>query len=71
MNKIEYVPATILAACVLHNICIDYPDENVNLYIAEGQEHAERNRPIENVIVQAVNRTGIAIRNEMARSLVN
>lgn len=44
MNKIEYVPATILAVCVLHNICIDYPDENVDLYIAEGREAAERNK---------------------------
>lgn len=46
MNKTEYIPATILAACVLHNICIKHPSENVDALILEGQEHAVRNNTL-------------------------
>lgn len=38
MNCIDLVPATILAACVLHNICLQYNDGHTNEYIQEMLE---------------------------------
>lgn len=43
MNVIDFIPDTILAACVLHNICIDYHDR-VNQFVDEGLEAAARCR---------------------------
>ena len=28
MNRIDLIPAVILAACTLHNICLKFPEEN-------------------------------------------
>lgn len=37
MNRTDLIPATVLAACVLHNICIVY-DKEIEEYISEGLE---------------------------------
>lgn len=36
MNKIEMVPHTVLAACILHNICLDHSDIEHEELIQEG-----------------------------------
>nr|CAI5832171.1 unnamed protein product [Callosobruchus analis] len=36
MNRTDMIPATLMAACVLHNICLKNPDELLNTYIEEG-----------------------------------
>lgn len=38
MNRTDLIPATILAACVIHNMCIDHKDTNIEEYINEGME---------------------------------
>lgn len=41
MNRIECIPATILAACVLHNVCLSYNYNQENeRYIEEGIQSA-------------------------------
>lgn len=40
MSRIDLIPETILACCVLHNICIDHLD-HINDYILCGE--AENN----------------------------
>jgi hypothetical protein len=35
MNRTDLIPYTIIAACVLHNICLSN-DEELEVYIAEG-----------------------------------
>ncbi|KAI4466553.1 hypothetical protein MML48_2g00003457 [Holotrichia oblita] len=45
MNRFDFVPATILAACVLHNACLDHGNEFIEEYIDEGYPHAIRNNP--------------------------
>lgn len=35
MNRIDLIPPTILAACVLHNICLQFEDDCVDAYINE------------------------------------
>ena len=36
MNRTDLIPGTILAACVLHNICLDFDDLLIENYIEEG-----------------------------------
>ncbi|XP_018403784.1 PREDICTED: putative nuclease HARBI1 [Cyphomyrmex costatus] len=43
MNRIELIPTTILACCVLHNICLDFDDDLIREYIQEGMEAIIRN----------------------------
>lgn len=38
MNRTDLIPATILAACVIHNMCIDHEDTNIEEYINEGMQ---------------------------------
>lgn len=40
MSRINLIPATILACCVLHNICLQNTDDIEN-YILEGRENNE------------------------------
>lgn len=46
MNRTDYIPQTVLACCVLHNICLEHDNFLINDYIAEGEEymcHANNN----------------------------
>ena len=36
MKRQNFIPATVLAACVLHNVCLDFNDEFVEEYINDG-----------------------------------
>jgi len=38
MSKTEFVPSVVLAACVLHNICLMFPDELTEQFSSEGKE---------------------------------
>lgn len=39
MNRIDLVPPTILAACVLHNICLLFDDDYIDAYINETRSN--------------------------------
>lgn len=45
MNRLDLIPTTILACCVLHNICLNYEDIFIENYIEEGlpffQQHMQ------------------------------
>ncbi|KAK4886504.1 hypothetical protein RN001_002775 [Aquatica leii] len=43
MNRLDCIPATVLATCVLHNICLDSTDLQVEHYIREGLIHLQQN----------------------------
>lgn len=38
MNRTDFIPFTVLACCVLHNICLDY-ELLIEDYIVEGEEY--------------------------------
>jgi DDE superfamily endonuclease len=38
MNVLEAIPATIISACVLHNICLSFNEENTFNIISDGQQ---------------------------------
>lgn len=38
MNRTDLIPATILAACTIHNMCLDHGEINIEEYINEGME---------------------------------
>ncbi|XP_039310273.1 putative nuclease HARBI1 [Solenopsis invicta] len=44
MNRIDMIPATVIACCVLHNICIDSGDDFLNKYINEGMNDVQNER---------------------------
>lgn len=39
MNRTDMIPFVIIACTVLHNICLEKLDENIEEYIVEGQEN--------------------------------
>ena len=43
MNRTDLIPSTVIACCVLHNICLDYTDLLVGEYIQEGNEFLANN----------------------------
>lgn len=74
MNRIEFIPATILASCVLHNICLEYGDEANETYIQEGIEHVVGNT--EDVLIHIeqrseTDRVGNDLRNKMVHKIWN
>lgn len=46
MNRLEQIPHCVLAACILHNICLDHSDLNDNL-IDEGYIYVQGNDFVE------------------------
>ncbi|CAL1688730.1 unnamed protein product [Lasius platythorax] len=44
MSRVDLIPATILACCVLHNICLSDINDEVEDYIVEGNRENEQNR---------------------------
>lgn len=38
MNRTDLIPATVIACCVLHNVCLDYRDLLIDNYIREGEQ---------------------------------
>lgn len=39
MNRVDYIPATVLACCVLHNLCLDNTDIYIDQYIEDGFQY--------------------------------
>ncbi|KAI4467766.1 hypothetical protein MML48_2g00003172 [Holotrichia oblita] len=70
MNKTELIPATVMACCVLHNICLDN-EINLQEFMAEGNVNVDGNDSVEgqhygNLDEQT--RNGNIKRNELCRS---
>ncbi|KAJ8928698.1 hypothetical protein NQ314_018708 [Rhamnusium bicolor] len=70
-NLYQLIPSTIIAAFVLHNICLNYKDDiEVNMFIEHGLEYARRNIvPEERDMEIAIVFAGSAERNRMAAEL--
>lgn len=43
MHRTDLVPATVLAACVLHNLCLDVCDVDIESFIEDGLEFMKTN----------------------------
>lgn len=41
MSRLDLIPFFIIAACVLHNICLEGIDDNVEDFIEEGRDPCE------------------------------
>lgn len=41
MSRLKSIPSFIMASCVLHNICLEGIDDNVDDFIEEGREPQE------------------------------
>ncbi|CAL1682450.1 unnamed protein product [Lasius platythorax] len=37
MSRIDLIPETILACCILHNICLNGVDNDIENYILDGE----------------------------------
>jgi len=47
MSRLDLTPSFIIAACVLHNICLEGVNDNVEEFIEEGRElHEEENNQV-------------------------
>lgn len=44
MNRVDMIPATVIACCVLHNICIDSGDDFLNKYINKRMNDVQNER---------------------------
>jgi hypothetical protein len=49
MNRVDYIPATTLACCILHNLCLNDIDSYIDEYIAEGRPYVFGNEDVDNV----------------------
>lgn len=70
MNRVDLIPATVLAACVVHNMCLDHRDVFIENYIHEGFEVEDNNGDVPEVhhlCNQEI--SGIEKRNALANSL--
>ncbi|TGZ57064.1 Uncharacterized protein DBV15_12405 [Temnothorax longispinosus] len=55
MNRIDLIPGTILACCVLHNICLDFGDDLMREYVQEGMDAIVKNQQ-EQIIYESENK---------------
>ncbi|KAF5283955.1 hypothetical protein FQR65_LT13647 [Abscondita terminalis] len=73
MNRLEIIPATIIACCVLHKLCLMSGDELLDLYILEGQPYVLNDENVlEDVLVEnvrAVQNLGAARRDDLAAQI--
>ena len=72
MNRQDLIPATVLAACVLHNLCLNHDDLLIERYIQEGNEFVQENGDIPDVDVEIfheVRDEGRTFRNNIAENL--
>lgn len=72
MNRVDLIAPTVLAACVLHNVCLMLPDELINVYIQQGEDAVVANDGEENRRLIDRNREqnlGVAFRDQLARRL--
>lgn len=67
MNRTDYVPITVLACCVLHNICLNLKDLLVNEYVNVGFCNVRNNMNYVSVTLE--NDEGNTKRNELCSRL--
>lgn len=72
MNRLDLIPATIIAACVLHNICLNHPDNLGQIFEEEGRNFMVGNGDLDHQAEQGRNNfplEGIHFRDEIARNI--
>jgi len=69
MSRIDLIPATILACCVLHNICLGDIDDEVENYIMEGSTETNTENNEECDQIENYDNEGITKRNYLATIL--
>nr|CAI5817062.1 unnamed protein product [Callosobruchus analis] len=71
MNRTDMIPATLMAACVLHNICLKNPDKLLNTYIEEGTDTLRNinQNVVGNVQHEVLQQEGVQRRNNLAANL--
>lgn len=48
MERVDLISCTIIAACVIHNVCLMFQDNNLEQYEIEGQQHVQGNDMVQN-----------------------
>lgn len=71
MNRHDLIPATILASCVLHNICLNHVDLLIEDYINEGIENVVHNEEDDNVANMVAGEEGRIRREAICRRVFN
>lgn len=74
MNRTDLIPATVLAACVMHNICLNNNDVDIAEYEEEGMrflnvENNEEQHEVQNVLNNNID--GVQFRDNLCRMLNN
>lgn len=63
MNRDDMIPATIIACCILHNICLEGIDDNNEDFIDNEYNDAPNYNEIVEEVVIAIDANGEAKRN--------
>lgn len=71
MNRVDLIPATIIACFVLHNLCLINPDELLNEYVNDGMRILVENNDNNVEIPLMDHNLGELRRNELAQELYN
>jgi len=72
MNKTDLIPATIIAACILHNVCLSHPDNLLKFYEAERRNFTVDNNDICQADINnnaILSQEGHQLRDRIARNL--
>lgn len=67
MNRHDFIPYVVLAACTLHNICLNYEDLYREQYIIDGRENI--NNDDDGLIEAFINQTAKTKRDNISQSL--
>ncbi|KAJ8910656.1 hypothetical protein NQ315_016034 [Exocentrus adspersus] len=66
MCRMDLIPKTVLAACVLHNICLMFADQQEQYYVQEGREFLDQRQARDNVNLEQYNE-GVMVADGNAR----
>lgn len=68
MSRVDLIPEVILACCVLHNVCLMFPDEMLQNYEVDGQAFVIEDDEHDNVVeaMDDIRRDGLHLRDEIA-----
>jgi hypothetical protein len=69
MNRTDWIPSTVLAACVLHNICLDSNDMQIENYINAELNEVHGNDENGHIAYEHQNHEGRNRRDELCRQL--
>jgi len=59
MSRVDLIPETILACCVLHNICLDGLDNNIEDYVENNEIHNNNEKSNEELNIEEEEMDGI------------